>query len=116
MTCRTTLALTLAFLLPTQAAPDPDRIRTRIATFAPNTLIEVKTILGTKWKGNLGDVTADSFEIGHRIVRFDEVKSVRDASHLSAPKQAGLAAVFILAGLAVLYITLGLIATATGGD
>ncbi|MGC4049918.1 MAG: hypothetical protein QM757_10440 [Paludibaculum sp.] len=119
---RHTLSFALIFLLllPVQAAQkpagNPDKFRARVAAFQPNTLIEVKTILGTKWKGNLGQVTTESFEVGHQLVRFDEVKSLRDATHMSGPKQAVLAAAFILAGLAVIYITLGLIATATGGD
>lgn len=120
--CRHILALTLivALILPAQAAEkpsgNPEKFRARVASFQPNTLLEVKTILGTKWKGNLGQVTTDSFEVGHQLVRFDEVKSLRDATHMSGPKQAGLAAVFILAGIAVLYVTLGIIATVTGGD
>lgn len=120
--CRHILALTLilALILPAPAAEkptgNPDKFRARVASFQPNTLLEVKTILGTKWKGNLGQVTTESFEVGHQLVRFDEVKSLRDATHMSGPKQAGLAAVFILGGLAVIYLALGIVAWATGGD
>ncbi|MGJ5815190.1 hypothetical protein [Paludibaculum fermentans] len=119
---RTTLSLTLALALVLPAysaqkpAANPDKFRARIAAFQPNTMVEVKTLLGTKWKGNLGQVTTDSFEVGHQLVRFDEVRSLRNATHMSGPKQAGLAAVFILAGLAVLYIAYGIVATATGAD
>lgn len=114
------VTLALALVIPAyparQPAGNPDKFRARVATFQPNTLLEVKTILGTKWKGNLGQVTTESFEVGHQLVRFDEVKSLRDATHMSGPKQAGLAAVFILGGLAVIYIALGIVAWATGGD